>query len=176
MYLRLCSNSLTPRDGVNGKNIVPARSILHLLAPSYDIAQFILCPNNTPVVITTQPTAFAFDISLGEWTVIVHNPGHPQSIREEIIGDGALAGFEREVAALALTTNGAARNESGMSGDEIAANKLARIEIRINAAKLLASRVEYRAHVVEYAKSLSNTNHATELVNDLISGRRETKE
>jgi hypothetical protein len=155
---------------------VPARSILHLLAPNRDIAKFVLCSNNTPVVITTRPEAYAFDVSLGEWTVIVRDPSHAPSSRGDIASDGPLAEIEREVTAQVSTTNGAADNGSDLSDDGIVADQSARIQTRMCAAKLLGSRAEYRIHVEEFARALRNVGQATELVRDLASAARDTHE
>jgi len=147
---------------------VASRSILHLLAPNLDIAKLVICPNNTPVIVTTRPDAFAFDIRLGEWTVIVNHPGHPHSLRGNASGDGLLAAIEKEVARLSPALNGATRSETELSDNEAASILMGQKALRMNAARLLGSTAEYELHVGDYAGAIKEPALATDLIQDLV--------
>lgn len=133
-----------------------------------------MCPNNTPIIISTEPAAYAFDIALGEWVAVVTNPNQTQGVRRGVTGNGLLADVEREVAGLAPSVNGATQNEGGMLDEETAAVRLGQMEMRINAARLMGSQVEYRLCLEEYARALRNTDQATELFKELWTAARGT--
>ncbi|ADV24167.1 protein HIR1 [Cryptococcus gattii E566] len=156
----------------SGKAFFPPSSIHHLLFPgsssshSFDIISCTLQPNGVPIIITSEPHAFAYDASLHEWTTIASppiagvqplpsGPSGPLSVVDQIIAQSSpLMTSEK--------SNAPWLEESYV---------MSQFEIKLRATVLLDSKEEHKHWLAGYMKYLGDENfaeRAEEVMRDLI--------
>lgn len=116
-----------------------------------------LRPNGTPILVTSEPAAWAFDRDMGVWTQIAapwwsasplnENEGRTRNGRST--PSGPLADIEAKVAAKG---RGTPPDPKPQWWDESTA--CGHYETRLHGARLLGSKDEYRHWLKEYAKYL----------------------
>lgn len=163
---------IVARNVRNGKAFSPPSSIHHLLFPgsssfrSFEITSCTVRPNGVPVIITSEPQAFAYDASLHEWTTIASPPiagiqplpGGPS---------GPLSVVDQVVAKSAPATTAEKSNAPWLEESHV----MSQFEMKIRATVLLDSKEEYRHWLLGYMKYLGDENfveRAEEVMRDLI--------
>ena len=145
---------------------VSSGSIAHLVEP--DIEHIDISPFGTPVVITTDSSAYAYDIRLQSWVPICDKShlSHHTATRGGIIGP--LSDFEQKCrSSLKNVMNG--KNAKPEWWDET--QQMGLLDMRLRASVLLGSKEEYRHWLLQYATFLGEqefTATAEELLKELI--------
>jgi len=143
-------------------------SIAHLVEP--DIRDIDIRPNGTPVVITTDSSAYAYDARLQSWVPICakihlqHDTGSSSSRGVS----GPLADIERQCrSSMTNTANGKAAEPEWW--DET--HQMGLLDMRIRASDLLGSKDEYKYWLLQYASFVGEqefTGRAEELLKELV--------
>lgn len=160
-----------------GKVLVPSTSFSHLLDPPSSSAQPSppinivedVSPNGIPVIITSEPSAYAYDLERAEWTSIVS----PWWLESSPLTDrhhprGPLADIEQQVmdAWKGRPVDGIEKPEWWNEAIE-----MGHLENRMRAALLLDSGDEYKYWLLKYATILGKEGfraRAEELIKDLV--------
>jgi len=150
-------------------------SIAHIVTPR--ITRIDVRPNGTPIVITSEPAAYAYDSSLQDWTAICSTwfTQYSSLLSSSSRGGrgagpaGPVSDIEHEcVAAFASRTQD---GEGAKSDWWDQALEMGHLECRMRAAVLLDSKEEYKFSVLRYASLVGRENfrgRAEELVRELI--------
>lgn len=163
------------------RTLFPPTSLSHLLDPlsssitstPLDIAGIGLHPNGVPIIRTTEPAAYLYDIARSEWTCILSRwylegspSGEPR--RAHSAPAGPLAEIEAEI-------TGALDGRHAVDGDKPEwwneAMEMGHLETRIRAAELLDSKEEYKHWLIRYAVVLGKEGfraRAEELVREMV--------
>ncbi|BEI86202.1 hypothetical protein CcaverHIS002_0604890 [Cutaneotrichosporon cavernicola] len=147
----------------NRRKFVPPTPVRHLVP---DVAEgdmppveAFLRPNGTPVLVTSEPAAWAFDREMGVWSQIAASWWSASPLNEHegrtrngrSVPNGPLAEIEAKVAAMRSVAPPDSKpnwwNESMACGH---------YETRLRGARLLGSKDEYRHWLKEYAKYLAD--------------------
>ena len=140
-------------------------SISHLVEP--DILDIDIRPNGTPIVITSDSSAYAYDTRLQSW-VPVCDKSHLSHDTATSRVNGPLADIEQKCrSSLRSLANG--KNAEPEWYDET--QQMGILDMRIRASVLLGSKDEYRHWLLQYATFLGEqefTGRAEELLKDLI--------
>lgn len=158
---------LTSRDVKANQSVIKNVSVASLLGTNTSISSFFVHPTGVPVVITSQPAAYAYSTAHGEWTIVATD-WWTSDAGVEVPGNGPLSVIEREVARL-LQERGVA-NGFDSSAEWTSAMLLGRCETRLRAAELFRSRDEYGFCLERYAGLLGEGGFrakAEELIREL---------
>ncbi|BEJ17036.1 hypothetical protein CspHIS471_0604370 [Cutaneotrichosporon sp. HIS471] len=147
----------------NRRKFVPPTPVRHLIP---DVAEgdmppveAFLRPNGTPVLVTSEPAAWAFDREMGVWSQIAASWWSASPLNEHdgrtrngrSVPNGPLAEIEAKVTAMRGVAPPDPKpnwwNESMACGH---------YETRLRGARLLGSKDEYRHWLKEYAKYLAD--------------------
>jgi protein HIRA/HIR1 len=148
--------------------VVSPCSIAHLVEP--DILDIDVRTNGTPIVITTDSSAYAYDTRLQSWVPICDKEhlGHDTPSAGRV--NGPLADIEQKCrSSMRNVANGNAKNAEPEWWDET--QQMGILDMRIRASVLLGSKDEYRYSLLQYATFLGEqefTGRAEELLKDLI--------
>ncbi|KLT43237.1 WD40 repeat-like protein [Cutaneotrichosporon oleaginosum] len=145
------------------RQFIPPTSVRHLIPDAaggdQQPVETFLRPNGTPVLVTSEPAAWAFDRDIGVWSQIAaswwsasplnENEGRTRNGRSG--PNGPLAEIEAKVTAMRRDAPPDPKpkwwNESMACGH---------YETRLRGARLLGSKEEYRHWLKEYAKYLAD--------------------
>ncbi|WRT70374.1 uncharacterized protein IL334_007372 [Kwoniella shivajii] len=160
-------------DSRKGKTIFGSTSLSHLLDPpstipatdSLEIKDCFLRPNGIPVLITSLPTAYAYDPSLSAW-IIISSPRYITSSPLTSISKGIVGIIDKSTTAL---WKGKKRDPGGEWWTE--SMTMGHYEMRIKASVILESTDEYQEFASSYIKYLGNEGflaRAEEVLKELI--------
>ncbi len=166
----------------SGKSIFQPTSLSHLLDPpsssttlssSIDMTEVDLRPNGVPIIITSEPAAYIYDIPRSEWSCICSRwylEGTPSTEPRRARADsaGPLAEIEAQVTE-ALDGRQTAEGDKPEWWNE--AMEMGHLETRIRAAELLDSKEEYKHWLIRYAAVLGKEGfraRSEELVKELV--------
>ncbi|WVR07812.1 hypothetical protein IAU60_004855 [Kwoniella sp. DSM 27419] len=157
------------------KAVFPTTSIAHLLdSPSADqgadspleVKECVIRPHGVPVIITSEPCAFAYDVALGEWTVVCSPWWLESSPISSSVSVGPVGDVERTVASF---WKGKQRSVSDEWWTE--ALTMNHYEARLKAAVLLDSPEEYGDYLFPYVRYLGDEGflgRAEEVLKELV--------
>lgn len=147
------------------------RSISRLLeadGKSVNLVRFDVASNGVPIIITSEPAAYAFDTAYNDWREIF-TADIALSPAAALTGDRLVASLEKEIRALSPSTRHSERDHG--PGDALLLHHL---RARVQAAQVLASRSEIEGFAEEYAKALDEgqmTDRAIELCDELHAAK-----
>lgn len=168
-------------DTRKGSVPIPPSSIAHLfdppsssakVAPVADLKAIMVRPNGCPVVITSEPAAWAYDQDVAAWTQIATPWWGTSPLSESRTrgrssqASGPLAEIEQRIASAADVDQ---PDKKPQWWDE--AMSMGHYETRLRAARLLDSKDEYKHWLREYSKYLAQEDfreRAEELISDLM--------
>nr|XP_019010171.1 uncharacterized protein I206_04639 [Kwoniella pini CBS 10737]OCF48952.1 hypothetical protein I206_04639 [Kwoniella pini CBS 10737] len=157
-------------DTRSSKALISSVSISHLLDDSstssnIEIKQCLIQPNGVPIIITSQPAAYAYDNSLSDWITISsthQNSSSPLTTTSTgIVGD--IESMTRSL------WKGKRRDNGGEWWTE--SMTMSHHEVRIAAATLLESKEGYQEFISAYINYLGNEGfleRAEEVLRELI--------
>ena len=145
---------------------VSSGSIAHLVEP--DILDIDVRSNGTPIVITTDSSAFAYDTRLQSWVPVCDKSRLSHDTAPRGGFNGPLADIEQKCrSSMRNVVNG--KNAEPEWWDET--QQMGILDMRIRASVLLGSKEEYRHWLLQYATFLGEqefTGRAEELLKELI--------
>ncbi|WVQ81686.1 hypothetical protein IAT38_003811 [Cryptococcus sp. DSM 104549] len=156
-----------------GKAVFSPAPFSHLLESAsssqpLDVLNSSVRPNGVPIIVTSEPRAYAYDPALLEWTDI----STPWWINESPLTGGPpgpLTDIENAVAAAVGSGKERADRHKPKWWDESLG--MGHYETKLRACVLLESKEEYQYWLLQYVQYLGNENfmdRATELVKELI--------
>ncbi|WVR00330.1 hypothetical protein IAU59_007473 [Kwoniella sp. CBS 9459] len=166
-------------DTSRGSVVFPPTSLVHLLQPpatsaysaSLEIEVCAIRRNGVPVVVTSEPAAYAYDPELADW-VSISSPWWFESSPLSPNSVGPLGDIDRTVQS---KWKGKKRDVAGEWWDEAIA--MGHYESRIKACVLLDSDEEYQDWLIQYVRYLGNEGfleRAEEVLQELVGPKYQT--
>ncbi|OCF32185.1 protein HIR1 [Kwoniella heveanensis BCC8398] len=159
-------------DTRKGSVVVHPTSLAHLLqspatssGAALEIKECALRPNGVPIIVTTEPAAYAYDRALAEW-IVISAPWWFESSPLSSNSVGPMGSVDRTVRSM---WKGKKRDAVGEWWDEALA--MGHYESRIKACILLDSDEEYQDWLIQYVRYLGNEGfleRAEEVIQELM--------
>jgi protein HIRA/HIR1 len=138
--------------------------LLEVDGRNVDLIKFEVASNGAPIVITSEPAAYAFDPSYNDWRELF-TADITLSSAPALSGDRMIATTEQQIRALSPSTQHDERDHG--PAETLLLNHL---YSRVRAAQLLSSRKELESFAEDYAKALDERrlkDRAIELCHEL---------
>lgn len=159
------------RDIRTSKMLISPTTISHLVDATSNLVKLDIRPNGVPIIITSQPTAYAYNAASGSWITIA-SPWWFESDSTSTTTNaptGPLSEVEQEIMAAWKNRSSPVLGEKPEWWTE--AIEMGHLENRMAAATLLDSKEEYMFWLARYTVVLGREGfraRAEELVKELV--------